>query len=218
MAAQHLINGRQALAAILNVTTEGLLVMERRGLPVYKHGGGSSKSPNIYDTKAVVAWLVEDKLRQSMEGRGKSHSRAQIAERRAEADARKAEIEVAKLEGAVLDAALIRRGLDGVFVTFRTMLMTLAPLIGREIDDTALRVRITALVERRMREALDVLCNYDPASPDGGAGDDRDSDEFAAGEGSAETHRQPVGRAKPVSQPRRRGRDPLAERDRAVPR
>lgn len=87
---------------------------------------------------------------------------AHAVRRRALAEAGLKEIELMTLEGSLVDAELIRRGLDGVMVNQRTILMGLPSQIGRDIDEPELRARTVRTVDRRVREALEVLSRYDP--------------------------------------------------------
>jgi hypothetical protein len=86
------------------------------------------------------------------------------------------ELELQHKTGELLDAELIRRGLEGVIINQRTMLLSVPGQIGREIDEPEIRVRVVAIVERRIREALEVLANYDPIDA---LGDEEDQEDGA---------------------------------------
>jgi hypothetical protein len=92
----------------------------------------------------------------------------QEAQRRREvAKAEQEELKTAKLRGQLLDADLIQQGLNNVCISFRTYLMKLAPTIGREIDEPEIRIRVMEIVNRRVREALEILSNYDVRKKNG---------------------------------------------------
>jgi phage terminase Nu1 subunit (DNA packaging protein) len=212
------ITGRSKMARVIGVTVQGLIVMEQRGLPVLKRGSGSKADANVYDLTAVWQWLKADQERKLI-GAREGESTKDLAIRRAKAEARKAEIEVAKLEGALVDVEMVRRGLQGLFLNQRTILLALPPQVGRDIDQPDVRVRVVQIVERRVREALEAIAAYDPVTSRtdaDGTGDDSDQDGTPADSSAAETDREPVGRTKTVSQPRRRRQSAVAQRDSPV--
>ena len=162
------IFGRQKMAQIVGVTVPGLVRMEERGLPVRKGADGY-----IYDLKSVVAWLKEDQKRQLLSSTDGESVKELIA-RRAMAETRMAEIELEKIEGALVDVDMIRRGLANVAINFRTIALSVPAQIGREIDEPEVRVRVVAIVDRRIREMLDVLSRYDPVIEPHEDDDDQD--------------------------------------------
>lgn len=200
---EPIIKGRAAMASILGVTIPGLVRMEERGLPVAlkDHFG------NHYALAKVLPWVLADQSRKLVKANARA-DKDQLFTRRAEAETRKAEIEVGKLESTLGDIALIRRGLEGVIINQRTVLLSLPAQIGREIDEPEFRRRVVAIVERVVREALEALSNYDPIiAPLGdasGTSESDDSGDVAPGQAAAEVNREPVGRAKTIPQPRRR--------------
>lgn len=215
--ADLIIRGRHKIAEIVGVTVNGLIVMEQRGLPVQK----KTTEGNWYHLPSVVQWLKADQERQMLAARS-GESVKDLFERRARAEARKAEIEVGKLENSVVEIELVRRGLEGVMINQRTIMMGVPAQIGRDIDEPEIRVHVVAIVERRIRETLEVLSSYDPVieSRDDdadGAGDDGDPVEPALAQAAPKAHHQPVGRSKTLPEPRRRGVRPVAERHRALP-
>lgn len=212
------IKGRSKIAEIVGVTVNGLIKMEQRGLPIAKKRTGATDA-NEYHLPAVFQWLKNDQARQILSSQH-DESVTDLARRRAKAEARKAEIEVAKMEGSVVDVLLVRRGLEGVALNQRTNLLGLPAQIGREIDEPEVRIRVVAIADRKVREVLQVMAAYDPVidpGDAGGTGDDADSVDHSADAPAAETHDQPVGRAKTVSEPRRRRVGQVAKRHRAVP-
>ena len=72
------------------------------------------------------------------------------------------ELQLQQRQGELIDLSLIRCGLEGVIVNQRTMLLGLSAQIGRDLDDPEIRVRVVQLVDRRVREVLEVLAAYDP--------------------------------------------------------
>lgn len=60
---------------------------------------------------------------------------------------------------------LIREGLSNLAVHQRVTLMSAAALIGREISDKKTRLRVVALVDHRIREALEAISTSDPFGP-----------------------------------------------------
>jgi len=151
------VRGRGQLAKLFQVSTNSVVQMEQRGLPVLRKGRGAL-DPNIYHLPTVLAWRLDDNQRSALS----SGDREALALRRANADTRKAEIEVAKLEGSLVDVEMIRQGLENVAVNFRVMALSVPAQIGRDIDEPEIRVRVVAIVERRIREMLELLSNYDP--------------------------------------------------------
>jgi hypothetical protein len=209
------LKGRPKMAELLGITCNGLISMEQRGLPIKLR----DPDGHIYDVAKVMAWFVADRDRQSLKAKA-SEDKDQLFTRRAEAETRKAEIEVGKLEESLGDIALIRASLKGVIIHQRTMLLGLPALVGRDIDDPEIRVRVVQLVDRRVREALEALSNYDPivsAQHIRGTGEADDAGDGEPDQAAAKTHGQPVGRTKAISQPRRRGQRPVAKRHRALP-
>ena len=73
-----------------------------------------------------------------------------------------AELLFRQKEGSLLERDIILRELEHACVSFRQLMMQLPPQIGREIDDRALRVRIVALADRYVRDALTIISEYDP--------------------------------------------------------
>ena len=212
------IKGRAKVAEIVGVTVNGLIKMEQRGLPIAKKRTGATDA-NEYHLPAVFQWLKNDQARQILTSQS-AESVTDLARRRAKAEARRAEIEVAKLEASVVEVMLVRRGLESVILNQRTNLLGLPAQIGREIDEPDVRVRVVSIADRKVREVLQVLAAYDPVIDPGdasGAGDDGDPVDHPADAPAAETHDQPVGRTKKVSEPRRRSVGKVAKRHRAVP-
>ena len=213
-----IIKGRSKIAEIVGITVNGLIKMEQRGLPIAKKRTGGTDA-NEYHLPAVFQWLKNDQARQIPTSQS-AESVTDLARRRAKAEARRAEIEVAKLEASVVEVMLVRRGLESVILNQRTNLLGLPAQIGREIDEPDVRVRVVSIAERKVREVLQVLAAYDPVIDPGdasGAGDDGDSVDHSADASAAEAHDQPVGRAKKVPEPRRRSVGKVAKRHRAVP-
>ena len=202
------IKGRPKMAELLGVTCNGLISMEQRGLPIKLR----DPDGHIYDVAKVMAWFVADRDRQSLKTKA-SADKDQLFTRRAEAETRKAEIEVGKLEETLGDIALIRATLEGVLINQRTILLGLPAEIGRDIDDPELRVRVVALVDRRVRETLEALSNYDPvvSAQSGGASEADDSGDADGDQTAATVDREPVGRTKALSQPRRRRQRAVAK-------
>lgn len=213
-----IIKGRSKLAEIVGVTVNGLIKMEQRGLPISKKRTGATEA-NEYHLPTVFQWLKNDQARQILSSQH-DESVTDLARRRAKAEARRAEIEVSKLEASVVEVMLVRRGLESVILNQRTNLLGLPAQIGREIDEPEVRVRVVAIADRKVREVLQVMAAYDPVIDPGdasGTSDDGDSVDHPADALATETHDQSVGRAKTVSQPRRRSVGQVAKRHRAVP-
>ena len=72
------------------------------------------------------------------------------------------ELQLRQRQESLGDIALIRASLEGVMIHQRTILLGVPAQIGREIDDPEIRMRVVQLVDRRVREALEALSNYDP--------------------------------------------------------
>jgi hypothetical protein len=212
--ADLLTQGRPKMADHLKVSVQGLIRLEQRGLPIRLRNGPDG---HIYDVAKVMAWYKADKERQELRPAKfqASDEIKQVVARKAEADARKAEIEVGKLEESLGDIAMIRASLEGVIVNQRTILLALPALVGRDIDDPDIRVRVVQLVDRRVREALEALSNYDPVVSTtqhvNGTGEADDAGDGEPDQAAAQVDREPVGRAKAVSQPRRRGQRSVAK-------
>lgn len=153
-------NGNKAdLAEFFQVSAPTIDDWVRRECPFVTRG--RSGVDWVFDFRAVRRWREAYIVTHA--GRSKDTTRAHAIRRRALAEARLKEIELATVEGSLVDADLIRRGLDGVMINQRTILMSLPSQIGRDIDEPELRVRTVAIVDRRVREALEVLSRYDPA-------------------------------------------------------
>lgn len=213
-----IIKGRSKVAEIVGVTVNGLIKMEQRGLPISRKRTGATDA-NEYHLPAVFQWLKNDQARQILTSQH-DESVTDLARRRAKAEARRAEIEVSKLEASVVEVVLVRRGLESVILNQRTNLLGLPAQIGREIDEPEVRLRVVAIADRKVREVLQVMAAYDPVVDPGdtsGAGDDGDSVDHPADAPAAEAHDQPVGRAKKVSQSGRRRVGQVEKRNRAVP-
>lgn len=208
--ADVIIKGRPTMAEIVGVTVNGLIKMEQRGLPVMKKTGEG----NWYHLPTVFTWRLADQQRQLLDSTT-GESGKQIFARKALAEMRRAEIEVGLLEGSIVKIEHIRFGMEGLMVNQRTLAMSVASQIGREIDEPDMRTRVVQIVDRRMREMLEAIARYDPVvepSDDAeGTGDDGDQDEPAAAPASPTTQRQSVGRTQALPQPRRRRVRPVAE-------
>jgi len=203
------IIGRPKLAAIFEMTVGGLVKMEQRGLPVLK----KTVDGNVYHLPTVWQWVKTDQERRLLDTGGGDHKSLSL--RRAKAATQRAEIEVAQLDGSLIDVQVVRQGLEGVLVNQRTLAGSVPAQIGREIDDPDLRVRVVAIVERRLNEMLEAMSNYDPLieprDDEGGASDADDQDLTPPPPPAPQTPRESVGRAKPVPQPRRRRKRPVAQ-------
>lgn len=212
-----IIKGRSKVAEIVGVTVNGLIKMEQRGLPIAKKRSGATDA-NEYHLPAVFQWLKNDQARQILTSQH-DESVTDLARRRAKAEARRAEIEVSKLEQSVVEVELVRRGLESIILNQRTNLLGLPAQIGREIDDPDTRRRVVDAAERKVRDVMEVMSAYDPVVDPGdtsGTGDDADPVDHPADASTAETHDQPMGGAKKISEPRRRRVGQVAKRHRTV--
>lgn len=140
-------NGNKAdLAEFFQVSAPTIDDWVRRECPFVTRG--RSGVDWVFDFRAVRRWREAYIVTHA--GRSKDTTRAHAIRRRALAEARLKEIELATVEGSLVDADLIRRGLDGVMINQRTILMSLPSQIGRDIDEPELRVRTVAIVDRRV--------------------------------------------------------------------
>jgi phage terminase Nu1 subunit (DNA packaging protein) len=166
---------KASLAEFFEVSAPTVDDWIRRDCPVETRGKPGQAW--VFDFRAVRRWREAYIVQHA--GSSKDASTAQAVRRKVLAEARLKELELAKVEGSLADVELIRRGLDGVIVHQRTILLGLPSQIGRDIDEPKLRLRIVAVVDRRVREALEVLANYDPIitprTDADGARDDDDS-------------------------------------------
>ena len=109
------------------------------------------------------------------------------------------------LEGSLADVDMVRRGLDNVAINFRAIGLSVPAQIGREIDEPEIRVRVVAIVDRRIREMLDVMARYDPVIEP--HEDDDDQDDTAPDQSAGEV--EAVSEQRPVKQ--RKQREPICK-------
>ena len=152
------MGNKAELAEFFQVSAPTVDDWVRRDCPFVKRG--KSGVDWVFDFRAVRSWREAYIVTHA--GNSKDTTTAHAVRRRALAEAGLKELELAKLEGSLVDAEMVRRGLDGVMVNQRTILMSLPSQIGRDIDEPELRARTVRTVDRRVREALEVLSRYDP--------------------------------------------------------
>ena len=127
---------------------------------------------------SIYSWTRRTDLKRPFEDQlSKDSTTAHAIRRRALAEARLKELELAKVEGSLIDAELVRRGLDNVAINFRTMGMSVPAQIGREIDEPEIRVRVVEIVDRRIREMLEMMARFDPVIEPKEKEDDDDQDD-----------------------------------------
>ena len=152
------MGNKAELAEFFQVSAPTIDDWVRRDCPFVTRG--KSGVDWVFDFRAVRSWREAYIVTHA--GNNKDTTTANAVRRRAVAEAGLKELELATLEGSLIDAELIRRGLDGVIVNQRTILMSLPSQIGRDIDEPDLRARTVRVVDRRVREALEILSRYDP--------------------------------------------------------
>ena len=134
----------------------------------------------VFDFRAVRSWREAYIVTHA--GNSKDTTTAQAVRRRALAEAGLKELELATVEGSLVDVEMVRRGLDNVAINFRAIGLSVPAQIGREIDEPDVRVRVVAIVDRRIREMLDVMARYDPVIE---PRDDDDDDDGASPDADA---------------------------------
>ncbi len=200
-----LIKGRHQMATIFGVTDTGFKSMEQRGLPIHTR----ERAGALYHLPTVWKWREADLERQASTRRGPvSPGQVTTAKgRKQEAEARRAEIEVAQLEGTLVDAALTGRLLEGLMIHCRTIAVSIPSLIGRDIDDPGVRIQAVAVADRRLREMLEAMAQYEFSTTDANDLDGDESPQSPAPD--AKDDSQPVGRGKKIPKQRRRGKRSL---------
>ncbi|MEO7860254.1 MAG: terminase small subunit [Nitrospirales bacterium] len=174
------IGNKADLAEFFQVSAPTIDDWVRRDCPVVKRG-----KPGVdwvFDFRAVRKWREAYIVTHA--GNSKDSTTAQAVRRRALAEAGLKELELAKLQKSLADVEMIRRGLENVVINFRTMALSVAAQIGREIDDPEIRVRVVAIVDRRIREMLELMSSYDPViepHDEDGAAPDQPAGEVEAG-------------------------------------
>ena len=116
------------------------------------------------------------------------------------AKANREEYELQIRQGAYIETGLIQRCLTDVFVRFRVTLMSTKAAIMREIDDKETRLRVVALVDGKIREALETLAAFNPNDP---TRVQREDDEDFEPAGAPDRQRETSGMTRSAQHPAR---------------
>lgn len=194
------------LAEILRTSTVTIKAWERKGMPVQKAGAHGQEAE--YALPDVIAWLIQHRLEQAMQpAKGDTLNDALLRKTMAEAALK--ELELGQRRNDLLQREEVERTWDDLLVTFRTRVLNLSRLLAQEMDEGPVRHRIESLWDQRLREALQILATHasddHPDDRGGGAGDPSPPEKPAAGRAASKAHRQPMGRAKALREPRGRG-------------
>ena len=186
------MGNKSDLAEFFQVSAPTIDDWVRRDCPVVTRG--KSGVDWVFDFRAVRGWREAYIVTHA--GNSKDSTTAHAIRRRALAEARLKELELAKVEGSLIDAELVRRGLDNVAINFRTMGMSVPAQIGREIDEPEIRVRVVEIVDRRIREMLEMMARFDPVIEPKEKEDDDDQDDGPpdqpAGDVEARSEQRPL--------------------------
>lgn len=158
------------LAKACKVSVNTVAAWMSKGCPCTRRKDGHAR----FDLKAVQRWRKESLIPRTAPAEGYSAARA----RKETALAELREMQLQQRRGELIEVEPLRRGLDEVIVSQRTVLLGLPSQVGRDLDDPDVRVRVVSVVERNVREALAVLANYtpgiEPIDDDDGDGGEQD--------------------------------------------
>lgn len=113
----------------------------------------------------ILSEVVEERFKRNQKSRGAGGGDDSLAAhrlRKERAQADKAELEVRHMEGALVDAAALKKILDRAFASFRTRVLSLPASLGPVLENRdAKSIRIE--LEAELRRALDDLAAIDIA-------------------------------------------------------
>lgn len=161
---------RGQLAAAMGVALTTLDGWVRDGCPVVQRGAGRGKEWK-FSLPDVVAWV---RARDVEQATGKTQAdEAQLRRRRALADTRKAELDLAKAQALVADLAQVERMVGRAFAEVRAGLRNIpGRVVSRLIGETDER-KFKAVLLEEIDLTLEALANADLAGSDE---DDQDED------------------------------------------
>lgn len=146
------IVSKAELAKILGKDEKTLLRWHKDGLPIRKRGKRGVASQ--YDTEEVVDWLV------AQAGTKKEMDSARI--RLANAQARKVEIEIERMEGEQIALEDMKLLWANVLARFRAKILALPARLAMQLADMNDPKKIERLLKNHCAEALNELAEYDP--------------------------------------------------------
>ncbi|RDL44679.1 hypothetical protein DN730_09850 [Marinomonas piezotolerans] len=144
---------KKELADILGVTEKTLTTWQKNGMPIEVVGGRGSR--NIYDTEAVVEWLVTQRMMKAGVGQGKEVSK--VFDEKIEGarlkhwQANEKEIAVREEAKQLLRRQEIEFKLGQIITAAKSGLMNLAPRLSQRL---ALTKEQKAIVEDEVKSAL----------------------------------------------------------------
>ena len=144
---------QKELAALLGLTTRQVTNLVERGMPV-----ASADGKRRYDAPACIAWYRDAKIAEAVADQGPDTLDAQRT-RKTAAEARLAELELARLEGQMLTVDDAMREFDATLDRLRAVLLSFVSrkahlLVGKKsipevstVLDTAVHELMATLVE-----------------------------------------------------------------------
>ena len=144
---------QKELAALLGLTTRQVNNLVERGMPV-----ASADGKRMYDAPACIAWYRDAKVAEAVAAVGPDDLETQKT-RKTAAEARLAELELARLEGRVVDVEAAAREVDALLDRLRAVLLAFVSrnahlLVGRKsipevsgVLEGAVQELMAALVE-----------------------------------------------------------------------
>lgn len=139
------------LADFLGFSERSLTDWQNEGMPMPIERAGSRGEANVYDSGAVVAWMLERARRQV---RAESPRDELYRSQK-----RLADLVIAEKEGALVDAAVVEQKFGHLVIHARQRLLQLPPLLHGRLEPAVL-----AQLEEAIHGALKELAAYRPES------------------------------------------------------
>jgi phage terminase Nu1 subunit (DNA packaging protein) len=147
------------LAAALDVSTQTLDQWLNRGMPFVSKPGTGSRSYE-FDLSAVLRWRL-DYERAQADAATDGTDIEEAKRRRAVAEARLAEMAADREEGQLLARADVDAAVTGAFARVRARLLAVPSKVAAEAAAESEPVRVQALVQAAVYEALAELAGTD---------------------------------------------------------
>ena len=152
-----MIVGVNEIAKFMGVNMTTVYQWIRDGCPVHEKGTRGKNSHKL-DTREVTEWRLQ-KEREGGEARGGLLSKQEAQRRKLNAEAEKAELEVAKQKGLVVDLNELQTELENKFAEFRAVVRKIPErcvlrLVG-EMDER----KIKTIILEEIDAALELLAD-----------------------------------------------------------
>ncbi|GAB4366777.1 MAG: hypothetical protein Kow00128_10540 [Deltaproteobacteria bacterium] len=147
------------LARIVGVTPRTITGWRSSGMPVHEDRGRGREV--IFDTAAVIAWLV------ARDSGGKADSALTEARRRIlEAEAGRRELRLAKEQGDVVDVRDAAKTLEGIVLSIRSKILGMGDRLTPRVVGSNSHAEVKKLIDDFGKETLHSIAQIDPVLPE----------------------------------------------------